>query len=179
MDRIGVIFGGKSGEHEVSLLSATSVIKEINTEKHEIVMIGITKDGVWKHFDGPVECIADGSWERWSEPFAISELKAKIDFALPILHGPFGELLPLYIGHVQRRLDDLRAEFQRCLRRQLFQALQMVQHLNGGVHAVDVDAVNHGGLANVFDRNVDLFFAAVSCGHAHGEHTVHAAYLAR
>lgn len=109
MDRIGVIFGGKSGEHEVSLLSATSVIKEINSEKHDIVMIGITKDGVWKHFDGPIETIADGSWERWSEPFAISELKAKIDFALPILHGPFGE-----DGTIQGLFEMLDVPYAGC-----------------------------------------------------------------
>ena len=43
-NRIGVIFGGKSGEHEVSLMSAKAVIKAINNEKHDVVMIGIDRD---------------------------------------------------------------------------------------------------------------------------------------
>src|SRR5262249_9897513 len=45
--RVGVLFGGRSGEHEVSLLSAASVLKAINPEKYEVVPIGITKEGRW------------------------------------------------------------------------------------------------------------------------------------
>jgi D-alanine-D-alanine ligase len=45
--RVGVLFGGRSGEHEVSLLSAASVIKAIDKKKYEVVPIGITKDGHW------------------------------------------------------------------------------------------------------------------------------------
>lgn len=45
--RVGVLFGGRSGEHEVSLLSAASVLKAINPEKYEVVPIGITKQGQW------------------------------------------------------------------------------------------------------------------------------------
>ena len=45
--RIGVLFGGRSGEHEVSFCSAASVIEAINTEKYEVVPIGITKEGYW------------------------------------------------------------------------------------------------------------------------------------
>jgi len=45
--RIGVLFGGRSGEHEVSLLSAASVLNAIDREKYEVVPIGITKDGRW------------------------------------------------------------------------------------------------------------------------------------
>jgi D-alanine-D-alanine ligase len=45
--RVGVLFGGRSGEHEVSLLSAASVLKEINKTKYEVVPIGITKEGRW------------------------------------------------------------------------------------------------------------------------------------
>ena len=45
--RVGVLFGGRSGEHEVSLLSAASVLKAINPKKYEVVPIGITKEGRW------------------------------------------------------------------------------------------------------------------------------------
>jgi len=45
--RIGILFGGRSGEHEVSLLSAASVLKAINRKKYEVVPIGITKEGRW------------------------------------------------------------------------------------------------------------------------------------
>src|SRR6202521_6491120 len=45
--RVGMLFGGRSGEHEVSLLSAASVLNAIDKDKFEVVPIGITKDGRW------------------------------------------------------------------------------------------------------------------------------------
>ncbi|HWZ45208.1 MAG TPA: D-alanine--D-alanine ligase family protein [Candidatus Saccharimonadales bacterium] len=45
--RVGVLFGGRSGEHEISLLSAATVLKAINREKYDVVPIGITKEGRW------------------------------------------------------------------------------------------------------------------------------------
>jgi D-alanine-D-alanine ligase len=45
--RVGILFGGRSGEHEVSLLSAASVLNAIDKKKYEVVPIGITKDGRW------------------------------------------------------------------------------------------------------------------------------------
>src|SRR5438128_7612747 len=45
--KVGILFGGRSGEHEISLLSAASVFKAIDQNKYEVVPIGITKDGRW------------------------------------------------------------------------------------------------------------------------------------
>jgi D-alanine-D-alanine ligase len=45
--RVGILFGGRSGEHEVSLLSAASVLNAIDKTKYDVVPIGITKDGRW------------------------------------------------------------------------------------------------------------------------------------
>src|SRR5206468_888447 len=45
--RVGILFGGRSGEHEVSLLSAASVFKAIDQQKYDVVPIGITKEGRW------------------------------------------------------------------------------------------------------------------------------------
>src|ERR1041385_531282 len=45
--RVGILFGGRSGEHEISLLSAASVLNAIDKNKYEVVPIGITKDGRW------------------------------------------------------------------------------------------------------------------------------------
>lgn len=104
--RLGIIFGGRSGEHEISLMSATSVINAIDREKYLPIMIGITKEGKWLLYDGPIDKIEDGSWQEIAEaalaadPEAYSltilgsggrSLKEKIDFAFPILHGPYGE----------------------------------------------------------------------------------------
>lgn len=91
MKRIGVIFGGRSGEHEVSLLSAASVIEAVDREKYEVVMVGITREGCWKHFEGSVSDIPTGAWEASAKEISPVEIKALADFALPILHGPYGE----------------------------------------------------------------------------------------
>jgi len=61
--KVAVIFGGKSTEHEVSLKSATSVINNIDQEKIDLVLIGITKKGQWLLYDGPVSEISTGKWE--------------------------------------------------------------------------------------------------------------------
>lgn len=106
MIRLGIIFGGRSGEHEISLMSAASVINAIDREKFSLKLIGITKEGNWLLYDGPVKNIEDGSWQKIAEA-ALTEnpgkyaltvlgsggrsLKDLIDFALPILHGPNGE----------------------------------------------------------------------------------------
>jgi D-alanine-D-alanine ligase len=45
--RVGVIFGGRSGEHEVSLMSARSVINALDPERYEVMQIGVTHEGEW------------------------------------------------------------------------------------------------------------------------------------
>lgn len=91
MIKIGVIFGGRSGEHEVSLMSAASVLRALNRDKFEPVMFGITKEGKWKHFEGTPEEIENGKWEEKAKSFNMGSLAELVDFALPILHGPYGE----------------------------------------------------------------------------------------
>ena len=88
---IGIIFGGKSGEHEVSLMSAASVIRAIDKEKYDLIYIGITKQGEWKLFKGDVSEIENGSWANTARDIGISDIKDLIDFALPIVHGPYCE----------------------------------------------------------------------------------------
>ena len=58
-----VIFGGDSSEHDVSCLSATTVIKNMDTEKYNVILVGITKEGKWLLVDS-VKDIEDGSWRE-------------------------------------------------------------------------------------------------------------------
>src|SRR5260221_11594340 len=53
--RVGLVFGGRSGEHEVSLASATSVMTNLDKEKYGVVPIGITKEGSWWLGLGPAD----------------------------------------------------------------------------------------------------------------------------
>ena len=57
-----ILFGGVSPEHEVSCMSAASVLKHLDENKYEIYRAGITKEGDWFLTDSPVSDIEDGSW---------------------------------------------------------------------------------------------------------------------
>lgn len=59
---IAVLFGGNSSEYEVSLQSASTVIKHFPYHKYELYMIGITKEGKWYHYQGTVDKIMDDTW---------------------------------------------------------------------------------------------------------------------
>jgi D-alanine-D-alanine ligase len=61
--RIAVIFGGQNSEHEVSRASAQSILENINTDKYEVVMTGITKEGRWLPYKGSCDKIGSGEWQ--------------------------------------------------------------------------------------------------------------------
>jgi len=58
--RVGVIFGGRSGEHEVSLMSAMSVLRNLDPERYEVIPIGITKEGRWVVTGDPMRALTEG-----------------------------------------------------------------------------------------------------------------------
>jgi D-alanine-D-alanine ligase len=102
---IVVIMGGRSSEHDVSLVSARTVINNINTDKYNIIMVGITKDGQWKLIDR-LSRIEDGSWVKSRSRASIcpdtgrNELciirnerveYINVDVVFPVLHGMNGE----------------------------------------------------------------------------------------
>jgi D-alanine-D-alanine ligase len=104
--RIGVVFGGRSGEHEVSLASATSVLAALNREKYEIVPIGIAPDGRWISSSGALRMLkAKTSLEGEPERFLVPEPNRQalisadgrpgnplpLDVVFPVIHGSFGE----------------------------------------------------------------------------------------
>ena len=106
--KVGVIFGGKSGEHEVSLVSGESVIKNLDREKYEVLPIGITKRGKWFTHPQAIKLLKENSEELLKLPELIfsgtgkRELieiytngttgkSYKIDVVFPVLHGTFGE----------------------------------------------------------------------------------------
>jgi D-alanine-D-alanine ligase len=103
--RVGVLFGGRSGEHEVSLASAASVIRALDPEKYEAVPIGIAKDGRWLVGTGAQKLLPEvlKSGERVSLPpdptsaallpltHGAGRPSVAVDVMFPVLHGTFGE----------------------------------------------------------------------------------------
>ena len=108
--RVGVIFGGKSGEHEVSLTSAQNVMDAMDKTKYDIVPIGISKTGVWSTEPNVMAQLKDAAQHlpqlaQQIEPnnsqhlvafldnsmMAVSDQTKGVDVIFPILHGPMGE----------------------------------------------------------------------------------------
>ena len=115
--KVGVVFGGRSGEHEVSVRSAKTVIEQIDKEKYEVVPIAITKDGKWlnpheslnlfpaetrevlaeslaNYSQNPVALIGDTNYKGLTEIGAGNEFgskSTKLDVVFPALHGTYGE----------------------------------------------------------------------------------------
>ncbi len=123
---VAVLFGGRSSEYEVSLLSAASVLDHIASDRYDVITIGITKEGRWLWYDGPSEAVADGSWKDHpaNRPVAFSldpsqkgilkldEETAElmpVDCVFPVLHGKNGE-----DGTVQGMLDLAGIPYVGC-----------------------------------------------------------------
>src|SRR6266850_4244136 len=110
--RVGILFGGRSGEHEVSLASAASVIRGLDPEKYEAVPIGISKEGHWlvgsaAHKllpdvlrDGRRVVMAADPTDAALIPLDRGEMGQRLDVVFPVMHGTYGE-----DGTIQGLLD--------------------------------------------------------------------------
>jgi D-alanine-D-alanine ligase len=129
--RIGVIFGGRSGEHEVSLRSARSVIEAIDKSKYDVIPIAITKEGNWlapaaaaellpvptqkrlsNHLDQPrgdVTIVGDPSRKGLMRLENAEAPAEKLDVIFPVLHGTYGE-----DGTIQGLLEMAAVPFVGC-----------------------------------------------------------------
>ena len=108
--RVGILFGGRSAEHEVSLQSAKNIINAIDTNKYEVVLIGIDKKGRWhlneesRFLLPPTEsglpalpetgenlALVPGKQIEQLVALSGEQRPGSLDVIFPVLHGPFGE----------------------------------------------------------------------------------------
>ncbi len=108
--RVGVIFGGRSGEHEVSLMSASSVLRVLDPHRYEVTQIGITPEGAWLTGENVLEAFENRNIEQLfqaallpdptradlhlilpSEQGSMLKKLTQLDVIFPVLHGTFGE----------------------------------------------------------------------------------------
>jgi D-alanine-D-alanine ligase len=112
--RVGIVFGGRSGEHEISLASAASVLAAIDRSRYDVVPIGIARDGHWLVGGDPLRALAEAAGIRLALPPGPGTgptpgagetslgrvqtagglpagLAARLDVVFPLLHGPYGE----------------------------------------------------------------------------------------
>lgn len=123
--RVCVIFGGASSEYDISLMSASSVIGNLDKDLYEIINVGITKDGRWYRYYGGVEEILTNEWHLENcNPILINpskklesfiEIKNEqlipltIDVVFPVLHGKYGE-----DGSIQGLLEIIGIPYIGC-----------------------------------------------------------------
>ncbi len=106
---VALLFGGVSSEHEVSCMSVASVYQNIDKEKYEVLLLGITKKGEWRLYDGDIEKVKKCEWaldeanlkksyicpDRAVHGIMINEnghwAEKRIDLVFPVLHGKNGE----------------------------------------------------------------------------------------
>ena len=111
--KVGVIFGGMSTEHDVSIVSGTAIIQNLNKEKYEIFPIYIDSDGRWYKYTKNIEEIVtlkvgDTVQEIEKIPNEFDYL-SKLDVVFPVLHGLYGE-----DGTIQGLLELLKIKYVGC-----------------------------------------------------------------
>jgi D-alanine-D-alanine ligase len=96
--RVGVVFGGRSGEHEISLRSAESVVRSLDRNKYDVVPIGITHEGKWLSPGKSIGLLPPKETIETTlakgEPAALTAEPAAhgaVDVIFPVLHGTYGE----------------------------------------------------------------------------------------
>lgn len=111
--KVGVVFGGQSTEHEVSVVSGSSVIKNLNKEKYEICPMYITKNGEWYLYTKPVEQIEifkiDEKPQELEKIDNVFEKLKEQEIIIPVLHGLYGE-----DGTIQGLLELLKLPYVGC-----------------------------------------------------------------
>lgn len=111
--KVGVIFGGMSTEHDVSIVSGTSIIQNLNKEKYEVLPIYIDKNGNWYKYTKNInEIKALHVGDEIEEVEKIEnefEYLKNLDIAFPVLHGLYGE-----DGTIQGLLELLKVKYVGC-----------------------------------------------------------------
>jgi D-alanine-D-alanine ligase len=108
--RVGVIFGGKSGEHEVSLRSATSVMAALDKSKYEVIPLGIAKSGQWLVGGDPMKLLTEAA-EAEQADLAAGAAAGAPARSLTTLAAPSGSLLPAIVNSAGSRLPRLDVVF--------------------------------------------------------------------
>lgn len=110
MIKLGIIFGGMSTEHEVSVASATSIIQNLDKEKYEIYPIYIDQTGIWNEYNKPIneiKSLAVGDKLTEIKPVSnVIEYLKNMDLIFPVLHGLYGE-----DGTIQGMLELLKIPY--------------------------------------------------------------------
>lgn len=124
-----LLFGGISGEYDITLKSVTSIFTHINKDKYNVYLVGITRDGEWIYCDKDIDSVTNDTWMNvhGNSDYCIdinmvpqknkevgiyldnSDTPIKIDAVIPVLHGPYGE-----DGKIQGLLEISQIPYVGC-----------------------------------------------------------------
>lgn len=121
--KLAILFGGASSEHDISCISAKGIISNIDKEKYDIILLGITKNGEWYLFDDDIELLPNDKWlesKSLKKAYIVPDTSVhgivveggeaiRIDVVFPVLHGKNGE-----DGTVQGLLQLAQIPFVGC-----------------------------------------------------------------
>ncbi len=107
MIKVGLVFGGKSSEHKISIISARAIYKNLDKERFEVVLIGITKNGEFYTGEGVFDFLENGIVKDIKK--VDCNILTECDVIFPALHGPYGE-----DGTIQGMLEFLGIPYVGC-----------------------------------------------------------------
>jgi D-alanine-D-alanine ligase len=91
---LGIIYGGKSSEHEVSLRTAFSIMEAVDYDKYEVIPVYIQLDGTWvkgEMYNNKPTSVKSLRLDKVDEPLSVFTLAKEVDVFFPVIHGPYGE----------------------------------------------------------------------------------------
>ena len=159
--RVGVVFGGRSGEHEISLRSAASILQALDRSAYDVVPIAITKEGKWLSRGRALELLPpereiQATFEKGSSIALAPEPDAErgLDVVFPVLHGTFGE-----DGTIQGlcELADVACVGAGVLGSAVGMDKDVMKRLlkEAGLPVVDYRAVSRGEMEAFLDREAE------------------------
>lgn len=107
--KVAIIIGGKSSEHDVSIMSGKSIIEKINKDKYEITVIMISQNGKYYEYTGKIEEIDQMKQSDFILRRTLTEAISNQDVVFPVLHGRYGE-----DGCIQGTLETIQKAYVGC-----------------------------------------------------------------
>lgn len=193
MEKLLIIFGGLSSEHDVSCLSVASVISNVNYNRFELKCIGITREGRWLLTEASAEEIKSGEWENRADNVAVflstdrsrkglyrwDDARNPIyvpDCLLPILHGEYGEdgsIQGLFkyadIPYIGPEIMSSAAAIDKAITKRLVKGLGLMQadylEFKYGERHIEAQCKD---IANYFEDRYPIFVKPANAGSSIG-----------
>lgn len=175
--KVGVLFGGQSAEHEVSLVSAESVIKNLDPKKYQVIPIGVDKTGQWLSGNKAMSLLKAGKNFNLKKSQALlpEPVNKNIDAIIPLIHGTFGEdgtlqgLLELAgVPYVGAGVLGSAVGMDKITQKQIYQAVGIPTPKFDYFTAVEYKKYSHNILRRLKKLGLPIFVKPANAGSSVG-----------